>query len=216
MPPCVILFAKAPIPGRVKTRLIPLLGRERAALLHEAFVQDAFELLRSLPAEIELHTDVPWDAWENAGVSTRIQVSGDLGSRMLAALAGALRAGHPLACIVGADVPALTAGHVADLLGRTEDVALGPTEDGGYWGIAARRVDPGMFRGVEWSSADACRQTVEAADRCGLRTCLGMCCWDVDEPADLERLRASVGLGRFTKEWIERRFEQEGGKPHTP
>ncbi|MFN0171562.1 MAG: TIGR04282 family arsenosugar biosynthesis glycosyltransferase [Bryobacteraceae bacterium] len=203
MPPCVIVFAKAPIPGRVKTRLIPLLGAERAALLHQAFVRDALDLLRSLPAEIELHTDVPSDAWRDAGVSSKLQIPGDLGARMVSALTGALAAGHPVACILGADIPALTRGHVTDLFSRTEDLALGPAEDGGYWGIAARRVGPDMFRGVAWSSAEACRQTLEAAERCGLTTCLGTLCWDVDEPSDLKRLRTLVDLPRYTKAWVE-------------
>ncbi|MEX2261207.1 MAG: TIGR04282 family arsenosugar biosynthesis glycosyltransferase [Bryobacteraceae bacterium] len=194
-----MLFAKAPHPGRVKTRLCGA-DAEAAADFHVAFVSDMLEMLLGLQEEIgiELHTDEPTAAWSGFDVSRALQVEGDLGVRMFAALDRALAAGHPQAAILGSDAPTLPANHVHSLLASPADVALGPSEDGGYYGIACRRVHARMFDRVEWSSPRACEQTAAAARACGLTVALGPEWFDVDEPADLERLRQSPLLPRHT------------------
>jgi rSAM/selenodomain-associated transferase 1 len=184
MPPLVILFAKAPVPGQVKTRL--RLDSGAAAALHEAMVRDVFAMLATLPAELELHTDIRTDAWPRITVARKVQVDGDLGQKMLAALGG----GDRQVMIVGSDAPTLPRGHLENLLASTADVALGPTEDGGYYAIACRRTHPKMFDGVEWSTKRAMEQTVAATRACGLSVEIGPPWFDVDSPADLERLYA--------------------------
>ena len=109
---------------------------------------------------------------------------------MLAALDDALSAGRPVAMVLGSDVPSLPASHVCELLESPADVTLGQSEDGGYWAIAARRTHPAMFRGVEWSSSRALKQTGRACQRCGLTVSLGPLWYDVDRPEDLHRLAA--------------------------
>ena len=83
-----ILFAKAPISGRVKTRLAAAIGFERAAALHRAFTADMIEKLLPL-APLELHIDIETDEWREFEVTRRLQGPGDLGARMLHAIAGA-------------------------------------------------------------------------------------------------------------------------------
>jgi uncharacterized protein len=200
MRPAIILFAKAPVAGRVKTRLEQALGEEAALELHKAFVLDMLDKLLTLSgaAAIELHTDIPTDAWQPPGVALQTQTSGDLGSRMLHALGG------KWACIVGSDAPTLPASHIEALLASPADVALGPCEDGGYYAISCRRTHPEMFHGVEWSSPRALEQTGQSARACGLSVERGPGWYDVDRPEDLRRLRDEENLPQHTKAWFEK------------
>ena len=199
MRPAIILFAKAPLAGQVKTRLEAALGAEATVELHTAFVLDMLDKLSTLRGAggIELHTDIETDAWQRFDVAFRTQISGDLGSRMLHALRG------KWACIVGSDAPTLPVSHLEALIESSADVALGPCEDGGYYAISCRRTHPEMFRGVEWSSARALEQTEESARRCGLSVQRGPGWYDVDRPEDLRRLRDEGNLGKHTRRWFE-------------
>jgi rSAM/selenodomain-associated transferase 1 len=183
MRPVIVVFAKAPVPGRVKTRLSPPLSATDAARLHEAFVLDTIARWRT-SAELELHTDVDWDAWHALGVTMRRQTAGDLGPRLLNAF-------HQLqrpALILGADSPNLPVAHHAPLLDSAADVTLGPSDDGGYYAIHARRTHPAMFEGVRWSTPHALRDTVHACQLAGLSVALGPGWFDVDDAASLRRL----------------------------
>lgn len=201
MRPVILVFAKAPLPGRVKTRLHPVLTPEEAARLHKAFVLDTLESLNHFAsvADIELHSDLPYSDWP---LVYRLQCPGHLGERMHFALAGALAAGRPQALIVGADSPTLPVTHLAELLASSADIALGPTEDGGYYAISTRRTHPEMFAGVAWSTNQALTQTIAACTAAGLATATGPPWWDVDAPADLARLRAEICLPRHTRDII--------------
>src|SRR5215813_4056318 len=114
----LVVFARAPVPGLVKTRLIPLLGAEGAAALHVRLVKHALATARKASfANIELHcapgTDDPFFRFCSGhyGVPVIAQVEGDLGTRMHAAFSRALNAG-PRALLIGSDCPALTARHL--------------------------------------------------------------------------------------------------------
>jgi uncharacterized protein len=216
--PVIMVFAKAPRPGRVKTRLHGVLGPSDAASLHRALVADLLETLATLAgeADCELHTDVPTDAWADYPVARKLQIEGGLGERMLGAIGQALAEGRPRALIAGADAPGLPAGHLRSLLAAEADVALGPAEDGGYWGIACRRCSPGMFDGVPWSTPQALEATMQAAARCGLTTWTGPSWRDLDEPADLAWLRLERSLSRHTAAWLERWAGGQANPPRQP
>lgn len=188
--PVIVLFAKAPVPGRVKTRLCPPLTPQQAADLHLQFTFGMLEKLRSLHdiASVELHTDVHCDAWQNLGVTVRLQCEGNLADRMLHAFR---EVGTP-SMIVGSDAPQLPVEYLREMLASTSDVTLGPTEDGGYYAIACR-VDPPamMFDGVRWSSTHTLADTIHAVEACGLTCGFGPEWWDIDSPEDLARWRAS-------------------------
>lgn len=193
MQPVIIVFAKAPAAGRVKTRLIPALGAEGAARLHAAMVEDSLaNLLTYGLGAVELHTDTETDAWRQFEVPRRLQHEGDLGLKMFHALSGGLARGFDQAVILGSDSPDLPTGHLSGLLALDADVALGPAEDGGYYAIAARRVDPGMFAGVGWGSARALEQTCAACRSCGLSVAKGLTWGDIDTEHDLEKLAGNV------------------------
>jgi rSAM/selenodomain-associated transferase 1 len=217
MRPAIILFAKAPIAGRVKTRLQPEVSPAQAAALHEAFVRDMLASLLEMADrfDIELHTDTCTDAFSDVKVARRLQIEGDLGRRMRHAIEAGLGEGRPQVMIVGSDAPNLPIGYLARLLASPAAVALGPAEDGGYYAISCRAVAAGMFARVEWSSPDALRQTVEACQACGLTTELGEPWSDIDTARDLARLILRGGLPRHTQAWIEQsglKLEIEGDR----
>ena len=193
----VIVFARAPVPGAAKTRLVPALGAEGAARLHARLVERTLATACAAgigPVELCCAPDVtpPFFAACAArfGVALTAQGAGDLGERMHRALA----AGLP-AVLVGCDCPALAPAYLraaSNALREGCDLAFGPAEDGGYVLVAANRVPRETFADIPWGGP-----IVMAAQRSRLRA-LGLrwkeldVLWDVDRPDDLERLRREV------------------------
>lgn len=198
----MILFAKAPVAGGVKTRLAGAIGADRAAELHRAFVADMIEKLNAFKdfTDIELHTDIPTDAWTQMDVTRRLQAPGNLELKLFHALVDAFRAGRTHVIILGSDSPTLPRAHIQRLLDATADVAIGPCEDGGYYAIGCRRAHAGMFAGVEWSTGKVLEQTESALRACGLTFERGEIWYDVDGPEELARLIAEPGLPDYTRQ----------------
>jgi rSAM/selenodomain-associated transferase 1 len=196
----VIVFAKAPCPGEVKTRLIPLMGAEGAAALHAKLVKHALRTARASGLRpVELHcagdTDDPFFRFcaGHYGVALAPQVPGDLGARMLAAFESMLAA-HARVLLVGSDCPALTARHLrqADRALRDgADAVLGPCEDGGYALIGLKRADARLFEGIAWGSDSVAADTRARLAALGWNWHELESLWDVDRPEDHARLVAS-------------------------
>jgi len=194
---CIIVFARAPRPGAVKTRLIPLLGPEGAAALHARMVKHAIATARNAAlGAVEIHCapDCDDDFFRYCGnryhAELVAQASGDLGARMAAAASAALRA-HARVLLTGGDCPALAARHLRaanQALLDEESAVLVPAEDGGYVLLGLTRSDERLFEGIAWGS-----NTVLADTRARLRN-LGWhwreleTLWDVDRPEDYGRL----------------------------
>jgi hypothetical protein len=185
----VLVFARAPQPGRVKRRLEPRLGAWGAARLHLRLTRQA---LRTAAAArcgpVELHLTARHALFERY----ELQRGTDLGQRMHRALSRALRR-HRAAILIGADCPALRPADLrraARQLAGGCDVVLGPAEDGGYVLIGARRVTPRLFAGIEWGTSAVYAATGQRLDAAGYRWRALRLLWDVDRPQDLERLRA--------------------------
>ena len=189
----VILFARAPVAGRVKTRLAAGVGAETAARLHQAFVRDVFARA-SARFTVELHLDEMTSAWPEIECPRRLQPHGDLGARMRQALQAALERGVERVAILGTDAPDLPEAHIGELFAGEGDVRLGPAEDGGFWGICCKRIVDRMFDGVPWSSTRTLAATEAACRRGGLSVSRASVWADVDELADLQRLAASEFL----------------------
>ena len=155
----IIIFAKAPQPGAVKTRLIPLLGAEGAAALHVKLVRHTLDTVRAAALKpVELHgaPDIEDSFFRfcggQYGVILEPQASGDLGARMRCAFGKAL-ATHARALLIGTDCPALTARHLRQAdraLREGADAVCVPCEDGGYALIGLTRVDARLFEGITW------------------------------------------------------------------
>jgi uncharacterized protein len=182
----IIVFARAPVLGRAKTRLIPRLGEWRAARLHESLTLHALRTARLADEVVELHGTRRHGFFKRLGVPFRVQRGKDLGERMHYALS---RAKRP-AILVGTDCPMLTPADLrraARWLRGGYDAVLAPAEDGGYALIALKRVKRELFEGIEWGGAHVYADTVKRL--AGYRWRALRQVWDVDRPEDLERLR---------------------------
>lgn len=196
----VIVFAKAPQPGAVKTRLIPALGADGAAALHAKLAKHALDTVRAASLKpVELHCapdmDDPFFRYcqGHYGVALEPQIAGDLGARMHAAFATALAA-HARVLVIGTDCPALTARHLRQAekaLREGHDAVFAPCEDGGYALIGLTRSDPKLFDGIAWSSASVMTETRKRLKALGWRWHELETLWDVDRPEDYQRLVAS-------------------------
>ena len=192
---CVVVFAKAPIPGEAKTRLIPVLGAEGAAMLHAALVERAVETANRTKFAVEVccapNADHPFftESHEEFDCVLSEQGVGDLGERMLHAFEALLPVFDQV-IIMGADCPAVTSKHIKQAAARLtdNDVALIPADDGGYVLIAVRRITPSMFDGIDWGTSTVLAQQRGALQRAGLTFVELETLWDVDRPEDLLRL----------------------------
>ncbi|MYA28167.1 MAG: glycosyltransferase [Nitrospira sp. SB0672_bin_25] len=173
----IIIFAKAPVPGTVKTRMCPPLIPDEAASLHGSLVMDAVERTRSLRGfDVFLACTPGMDHpfFQTLAARHRIrlcdQVGEDLGQRMDHALTAAFTRGYAHAVIVGTDIPNLAARHYerATALLQTTDVVLGPTEDGGYYLVGAKHPVPALFADIPWSTGEVLTQSLAGAERAGL------------------------------------------------
>lgn len=190
----VIVFAKAPRRGYVKTRLAAEVGGEDAVRIYRAIGRSTVDDLRRRAARIVVYHDPPdRDAlaevrrWLGTdGVKYRPQRGRDLGERMAHALEESLSVGHP-ACIVGTDIPGIGHEIVTDAFAALvdADVVVGPATDGGYYLVALRRPLPELFNDVPWSTPDVLRVTLERAARLGARVRLLEPKRDVDTGADV-------------------------------
>jgi rSAM/selenodomain-associated transferase 1 len=198
-PIAVAILAKAPIAGLAKTRLIPALGREGAALLQARLIARALATacaaaigpvsLWATPEESHFR-----ELAQRFPVKLARQPGGDLGARMLAALDGACPA-----IVIGTDCPVLGAKHLrgsADALREGADAAIIPAEDGGYVLIGLRQPRPNLFADMQWGTATVMAETRRRAAELGLAMRELAPLWDVDVPEDLERLR-EAGLGEL-------------------
>lgn len=194
----VIVFAKAPVPGEVKTRLLPALDAEHAAMLHAALTERALmTALDSNADAIELccapddsHSFFQSSA-EDFEINLSLQGEGDLGERMLRVLDRALEE-YAQAIIIGADCPALSAKHInAAAAALTDhDSVLTPAEDGGYALIGAKRTHTKMFDAIDWGTGVVLAQQRRNLAACALSWHEMETLWDVDRPDDLARLQA--------------------------
>jgi len=179
----IIVFAKAPAAGEVKTRLIPALGALRAARLHAQLTRQALRTARAAGCgPVELHLTRRHSLFKGA----KLQRGGDLGERMHRALS---RARRP-AILIGADCPTLTPGDLRRAMRWLRggcDAVLAPAADGGYALIGLRRARREVFRGVDWGSSTVFGKTRN--NLAGLRWRALRTVWDVDRPEDLQKLR---------------------------
>ena len=194
----IILFAKAPIPGQAKTRLIPKLGPDGAAALHQSLLEHTLvKLHQAQLAEIELWC-APDDGHgyfqgirKNLGITTYSQQGRDLGERMHHAFSSALNRGQ-YALILGSDCPTLstdTLEHAFSCLDqKSHQAAIAPAEDGGYVMLGLSENAASLFSEVKWGGDQVFSDTLKRLKNINFSTYISALHWDVDRPEDLGRL----------------------------
>ena len=193
----LLIMAKAPITGTVKTRLRP--QPEVAARLQAALIRDTAHKAHALapttvagapPDRLHLIQNLLPD-----NVFLNPQSEGDLGERMLAGARTLFADAPDPVLILGTDAPTLppeAIGTAANSL-DTHDISIIPSEDGGYVLLGLRKPHGAVFSGIEWSTAAVYKQTLRRAKEAALSVYEGDPWRDVDEPGDLARLRKELG-----------------------
>lgn len=196
----VAVFARAPRPGRVKTRLAATVGRAEAARLYASFIRDTVDpLQRAETFQPVLYAASAEDRDPLAKLSPdlplRTQQGSHLGQRMTNALAEQTER-HGLALLVGTDAPTLPIAHLLCAVRKLEttDVVLGPSADGGYYLIGIRSVVPALDDTIRWSSPHALADTLRCLRSQGRRVGLTPPWYDVDDGDDLALVKLHVSL----------------------
>lgn len=193
----IIVFAKAPEPGKVKTRLTTLLSAKQAATLHERLVLHTLTTLRDVAkANVELwcapDSDHPFFRYcqANFPITLHEQQGHDLGNRMWHAMQDVLtRSQHSL--IIGTDCPMLEQAHINNSLSALEDgvdCVITPATDGGYVMLGLNKIDPLLFNNIHWGSETVFTETVKRLDALAWRWQQQDALNDIDTPQDLNLL----------------------------
>ena len=183
--PRVALFARFPMPGEAKTRLIPAIGEVAAATLHRRLVERTLATVRAsgLPFELRFTGATIHDfaAWLGDDVPLVAQGEGDLGNRLARVPAPML--------LIGGDCPDLSPAHLLAAAAAldTAPAVLGPAADGGYWLFGLARAMPHCFSGMPWGTDAVAAQTrLRLADE-GVAPVELATLHDCDRPEDLAR-----------------------------
>jgi rSAM/selenodomain-associated transferase 1 len=199
-PAQVLVMARYPSPGSVKTRLASQIGAEAAWRLYDAFVRDLADRLDALefpltwafwPPDAPFQTVMP-------GKRCVPQVGGDLGERLEHAVGECFGVAQAPVIVIGVDSPQLDLARVreaAEALGADVDVVLGPALDGGYYLIGLRAPSSVVFRDIVWGSSSVLDTTLSRAHGAGLRTRLLEPTFDVDDADGLRALREVLAGG---------------------
>ena len=203
----LMVFAKAPIPGTVKTRLVPTLSEAQAAQVHAAFVRDVVERHQRPDRLLTLwtggdHSHAFWDTF--AGIPRTPQPKGDLGDRMAYAFRATLKKADSVV-ILGTDSPTLPPKIVDQAFTALEtvDAVIGPACDGGYYLLGLRQNRP-IFDNIPWGTETVLVRTLAKLKTTGCTYHMLPFWYDVDRPVDLALLEAHVPI-----------LAAQGGQPPT-
>jgi hypothetical protein len=196
----IAVMAKYPEPGRVKARLAATLGGVAAAELARAFIDDLATRLD------DAGVAVTWAYWPPDApfadlvprATVVVQEGADLGARMAGVVTDLLRREARPVVLLGADVPHIDLAVVraaGAVLGNDAEVVIGPAEDGGYYLLGMRRVIPELFERIGWGGCEVYRETIARCASLEIVPAILPSMFDVDEPADLERLATLLRTG---------------------
>jgi rSAM/selenodomain-associated transferase 1 len=196
------VMAKAPRPGRVKTRLSPPLTLEQTAALNVCFLRDTTENLASIAGAAGLISYTPagdealFDGLLPETFGLVLQRGDGFGERLLAAAEDILAIGYGAVCLIDSDsptVPAAAFREAVDALERAGNrVVLGPSHDGGYYLIGMKRAHAAAFERITWSTGSVLEETLERCREAGLEVVMLPMWYDVDDGATLEILTAEL------------------------
>lgn len=196
----LIVFAKVPEPGRVKTRLTTLLTPDEAARLYRAFVHDALAQYAALDADVRLYLDEAGEEFtgQHEGYTLHRQQGDDLGARMQHAFVTSFAAGYDRLAIVGTDHPTLPTAfieHAFVVLAQPQSICLGPSDDGGYYLLGMNDFYPSLFADMRYSHPDVFADTLARAGTTPAHVTILPSWYDVDTPEALRRLVADLDDG---------------------
>ena len=195
----LIVFAKRPEPGAVKTRLTTALTPEEAARLYEAFLRDALRQYTALDVEVRLYFGPPAgpvaDGLIPDGVTVHLQQGPGLGARMEVAFVESFAAGYERLVVIGTDHPTLPSAYIEQAFAALEKpraIAIGPSDDGGFYLLGMNDFYPELFHDMRYSHDGVFQQTLDRAARLDAHLTILPPWYDVDTPDMLQRLVADL------------------------
>ena len=197
----IVVIAKAPVAGFVKTRLIPALGVDGAAQLSKRMLRHTLEtaLTSKLgPVEVCATPDPTASVWCNLDLPNQLtwsaQGDGDLGERMARAAARTIRNGEAI-LLIGTDCPAIDIStlHAAAAALHQQNACLIPAFDGGYVLLGLKKFDAALFDDMPWSTSTVAQETLKRMQQLGWQTTVLPTLHDIDDPVDLNYLPTEWG-----------------------
>ncbi|NDD63643.1 MAG: glycosyltransferase [Acidobacteria bacterium] len=197
----LVLMARAPIEGAVKTRLVGMFTPPEVLELYLNFLHDTFRMMEEVRTEREglaivlcftpEGTEEAFEEVDREGCLMMAQRGGDLGERLLNCFDDLFAQGYERVVVIGADSPALPVEYVLDAFDELTDsqtVTFGPTVDGGYYLVGLRQPSPALFHDISWGTAEVFATTRARANAAGLRLVELPEFFDIDTPPDLDLL----------------------------
>ena len=202
MDAALLVFAKVPRPGDVKTRLTPTLRPAQAARLYTAFLRDTLRQVRSLQADVRLYVapPLPDEGFDSLppDVSLHEQEGDGLGDRMRRAFQETLDEGYNQVLVMGSDHPTLPLSFLREAfraLEEHESVCVGPTEDGGFYVLGMSAFYPELFDDMNYSHSEVFSDTMVRVEETSARVTVLPQWYDVDTPKDLKRMLSDLEEG---------------------
>ena len=202
MDAALLVFAKVPRPGRVKTRLTPVLSPAEAARLYTAFLRDTIRQVRQLDVDVRLYLAPPLPEGGVDALPTDVRLyeqRGDgLSERMHRAVRETLDDGYDQVVLLGSDHPTLPSSFLREAfraLEKSESICLGPTEDGGFYLLGMSTIYPELFADMTYSHSEVFDDTLARAGRTDADISVLPPWYDVDRPADLRRMLSDLDEG---------------------
>jgi len=188
----LIVFIKAPQPGKCKTRLIPYMSAEQASEFYKELVINCLDKATTLE-----HTDIAIYTYpdinhpyikalgERYPVSLKLQSGSDLGERMHHAIQQSLQE-YEKCILIGTDCPVLDTRYIDKAFKALDqhDMVLGPAKDGGYVLIGATKIEPSLFNNIKWGTNTVLQQSLNNNEAAAYKTHLLSTLWDIDTPED--------------------------------
>jgi uncharacterized protein len=196
----LVVMAKQPQPGCTKTRLCPPFTHPEAARFYEALLKDTLLLAQKIEgvqlavAITPTESNAYFEEITPLGTLLLPVEGADIGVCLERALSSLLERGFERVLALNADGPSLPPFYLCQAVQAldTHDLVLGPGEDGGYYLVGLKSMHREIFQGIEWSTPHVLQQTLTHAARLGLNTALTPLWYDIDLPADVERLRQEL------------------------
>lgn len=209
MKDCLIVFAKEPEVGKVKTRLQGYLSKDMCVKLYQAFLKDTLELVRAIKCFDKVL------AYESSIAEPRYlktiakdflfyrQKGRNLGEKMHDAFKFAKRINCDKTVIIGSDIPNLPLSYVEEAYRRLDrsDIVVGPSYDGGYYLIGVKKLCVGIFRDVKWSSETVLEKTIKNSQKLNKKIAILHKWYDVDDSAGLLRLKSDLKKEKKFAPW---------------
>lgn len=212
--PALVILVKNPIPGQVKTRLVPFLTAEASSRLYHAFVKDIFckaAGIRGVQKVLAFSGDP--SCFINGSTKKFLlmdQGQGDLGQRLCRIFETLFNQGFSHVVVMGSDSPSLSVSWIqqAFQMFKTKDMVLGPAWDGGYYLIGLKHpFPPELFERISWSTSRVLLETLARGKKIKRRMGILPCVYDVDRPVDLKCLSLDLLSSPILRKELKNVFE---------